>query len=228
MDYYRGFGLMLAIASTLLAIFTFYMLGLHPLLALWIGLFSVGLTMLVTPTSVRGLSELNFILEASMENIGRLLESLNLRSHAIYIPRGDTVYIVVYGGSKVKSIPNVDLDKFMTFIDGAPVVVLRSPVDVKIEGGDVCSVIDEVIDKLELAESTLCRESAGGVIVEFRGVRSKAGYGVAGVGSIYSAITATLVAKLYRAPVEVKSENWSDGRVTIVVEVSGVGEELHS
>jgi hypothetical protein len=65
--------------------------------------------------------------------------------------------------------------------------------------------------------------------VEFKGVRSKAGFSLVGsVGSLYAMATATIASRLWGAPVRVSSEVWSGDRVVVGVEVVGFGEESSS
>ncbi len=232
MDLYRGLGLSLAAFSLILALFTLSTLGLHPLLALWIGLFATGLSMFLTPTGVhRGFRGLVGVVEASVENVGRLVESLGVRSSALYVVRGGSIYIYVYdGGVGVRDVLGLGVDRVIGFIGGRPIVVVRSPFDFPDVSGDLCYSLEEiVVDRLELVESLTCSESSGSVVVEFRGVRSKAGFNLSGVtGSIYGMILASVAARIWGKPVRLSSEVWSGDRVIVGVEVVDVGEEHSS
>ena len=232
MDLYRGFGLGLAVCSLILALFTFFTLGLHPLLALWVGFFVVGLSIFLTPTGAHsGFRGLAGVVEASVENIGRLVESLGVRSSSLYVVRGGSVYVYVYGdGVNPGDVLGLGVDRAIGFIRGSPVVVFRSPLDFPDVTGGLCQAVEEVVvDRLELSESLTCTESNRSAFVEFKGVRSKAGFSLVGsVGSIYAMATATIASRLWGAPVRISSEVWSGDRVVVGVEVVGFGEESSS
>jgi hypothetical protein len=232
LDLYRGFGLGLAVCSLILALFTFFTLGLHPLLALWVGFFVVGLSILLTPTGAHGgFRGLAGVVEASVENIGRLVESLGVRSSSLYVVRGGSIYVYVYGdGVNPRDVLGLGVDRVIGFIRGSPVVVLRSPLDFPDVTGGICHAVEEVVvDRLELSESITCTESNRSAFVEFKGVRSKAGFSLVGsVGSVYAMAVATIASRLWGAPVRVSSEVWSGDRVVVGVEVVGFGEESSS
>jgi len=229
LDLYRGFGLGLAVFSLILALFTFSTLGLHPLLALWVGFFVTGLSIFLTPSGVHyGFRGLARVVEASVENVVRLVESLGVRSSALYVVRGGSVYIYVYGGGvSLEDVLGLGVDRVIVFVRGSPVVIVRSPLDFSDVEGGLCYVLEDVVvDRLELSESITCSESSGLAVVEFRGVRSKAGFSLSGgVGSIYAMAVATLASRLWGRPVRVSSEVWGDGRVVVGVEVVEVGEK---
>ncbi len=232
MDLYHGFGLSLAVASLLLALITFYVLGLHPLLALWVGFFVLGLSVLLTPLGVHsGFRGFVYVVEASIENVVRLVESLGVRSSALYVVRGGFVYIYVYGGGvSVRDVLGLGVDRVFGFIGGHPVLIIRSPFDFIDVSGGLCDVVEEVVvDRLELTESTTCKESTGFAVVEFKGVRSKAGFNISGgVGGIYAMILASLATRIWGKPVRVSSEIWDGSKVIVGVEVVEVGEKSSS
>lgn len=161
LDTYRGTGLALALSSAVLSAFSYLSLGLSPITALWVGVLVVGLSMFSTPTEEGAkLSEFASTMLANLlENIGRTIEGLSIRSRAVYRASGDSVYIIFTDGFSRVDLDKVSTDSFISRIGDTKVLVLKSPIArVHTEGlGDVCSSFEEVVvDRLNLAESIEC------------------------------------------------------------------------
>mgnify|MGYP001772500628 CR=1 FL=1 len=227
MDVYRGFGLALFASSLLLLAFTLLVLGLHPLLALWVGLAVTGLSMFLTPRGpFEEFRELSSVIEASVENIARVCEFTGARGGAVYVARGDAVYVYAYpDGLSVEDVLGLDSSRLVHFVKGAPVVVLRSPVAVPSSPGDPCVAVGEVaVRRLGVAESILCTSRPGELVVEFRGLRAGSPAGVrAAPGSVYGLIAASIAAKLTGAPARLIREEVRGSNLVVYVEAVRVG-----
>lgn len=212
-----------------MTVFTVVTLGLNPFLALWIGLMVTGLSMLLTPRGpleeFRGLAS---VIEASIENIARVCEFTGVRGGAVYVARGDGVYVYVHpDGVPVSVVSGLNGSRLVYNAGGSPILVFKSPLGLLVSGeGDPCDVIgDLAVRKLGVADSILCSRRAEGLAVEFRGLKSGVTAGVRGApGSIYGALVASTLAASTRSPVRLVREDYTRTGLLVYAEVVGVEE----
>ncbi len=218
---YRGVGLSIAVASSVLTLLTYTFLGLNPLLAFWIGLTIVGLSMYVTPTEVKVHELVIPLILNSLENIARVLETFGIGSKAVYRAIGDDVYIVIT--HKGKTPASTDVHKKLVSIEGGDVVLsIKSFISRSLigESSDVCSSINYlIIDLLAIASSVKCIDEGGKVVVEVLNPKlSTPGSLEKVTGSIYGVISASITALIKGKDVVVR-EGSSDSKKILIVEV---------
>lgn len=187
----------------MLAIATFVLLGLHPLLALWIGIAVVGASMLSTPSEPLNPRYLVLMLNNTLANIAMILESLGIKSKATYVAYEGKVYILVSREGFVR-LPAAPPREFIMNINGSSVLVLRSPIDREIVENleNVCTAVDQVVvDLLDIADSTACVEEGDVITLEISKPKlSNPGKLEQVVGSIYGIVAASITALLKGKP----------------------------
>jgi hypothetical protein len=215
---YNGFGVVLSIASALLAILTYIFFGFNPLFAFWIGLLVTGLSIALTPV-VEGSKLSEFSLKMILnvfENVARVVEGLGIRSPAVFREVGGEVYIVV--GSK----SSANVNRFADVSREGVALVFKSPVSrAHLEGfTDFCGALDHVaVERMGIAESVECLDRGEEVFARFRKIKV---YPVKSleksIGSIYGVITASIATLTKGIPTRIAYENCSD--VECVVQVA--------
>ena len=218
---YNGFGLVLAVSSTLLAIFTYVSFGFGPLFSLWIGLLIVGASVALTPMEEGfRLSEFSSKMILNVfENVARVIEGLNIRGEALFIERNSDVYIVV-GNAK-----DVDVSKFVILEEGKPVFIFKSPISREhLEGyTDTCTALEHVIvDRLGFAETIECIDRGGEIAVRLSNIKV---YPIKSleksIGSIYGVVAASIAALIKGSPAKIGYERCNDRECYIRVDVLG-------
>lgn len=222
---YRGAGLAVGLVGTLLSSATYIVLGLHPLLALWIGVSIVGFSMLLTPTEVLGPRELMVIYENALSNIARVLEALNISSKATYTSYGEDVYIYV-SIPPTANPPSTPPKSLVTTVEGATVLALKSPLSKSVIEGysDVCNAVDYVLlELLNTADSIKCVEVDDKFIVEVHKPHISTPARIEKtLGSIFAVITASIASIVTSKPVTVESDEKTEkGRRIVVRRVGG-------
>ncbi len=211
----------IAVSSSILAVSTYFLLGLHPLLALWIGLTVVGLSMLLTPLEPRasGVSEL--VLD-SFENLEKLLEVLGLRSEALYIPSDRGVYAVISDKIPNPSDLNLEILRHSLFLELGERIgaVVKIPLP-RAESGDICAALEEVaVDTLGIASWIECTFDGKRLGARFHSARAMGFARIAKtLGSVHSVLAAALLARLMRRPTRVVEERREGDDVVTLVEV---------
>jgi hypothetical protein len=223
LQYYNGFGLAISVASATLAVLSYTLFGLGPLLALWVGLLVVGVSMVLTPV-VEGSKLSDYALAVilnTFENVARAIEGLGVRGRAVYVSSGDWVYIV-FGEVYVD-----DFSRFAVAKGGRVSLVFKSPISAEhLEGlKDPCEAVEYVaVDRLGIAGSVECVDRGGRLYVRFS--RPKV-YPVKSlertVGSVYGVLAASVATLTKGLPASIAYES-SDERACAVEVV--VGEEL--
>jgi len=156
MEAYRAAGAGVAAASAILAAVTYVMLGVHPLLALWLGLSIAGLSMALTPSSQPAPRMYPY-----SEPLAALLESLGVEGPATYVRKGGMVIACIGGGGGCSGV-GVRVEA-----RGVSVAV-PSPFSSVL--GDLeapCSVVDvyrELLRELGLARGCECSVSGGRIV----------------------------------------------------------------
>ena len=230
---YNGAGVAIALAFGSLSIFTYLFFGFCPILALWIGLTIVGISMAITPTEPsEEYKELTKILETSLSNIARFIEFLGFKSRAIFIPQGDEVYIVI--PEKDINLGSISEDLSRTFVlnrEGVVSIVFKSPIDTDIASEDaICTTIREiVVDTLGIADDVKCVDEYPEYVLLFKNIKAGTpGKMVKTIGTIYSCIAASVIAKAKKEPCIVVSESIDLKNVKSTIRVLSHGAELHS
>ncbi len=161
---YQEIGLVIAVSSILLAVSTYLLLGIVPLLALWIGLLIVGISMAITPGEPMATPSIPKIVVESFENVEKILELLGLGSYTVYVPRNGGVYAYVSNQEVAsRDIDSVDSSKLIDTRGGRVVLVLRVPVPETTES-DVCSAISEaLVDITGFAHGVECIHSGNSI-----------------------------------------------------------------
>jgi hypothetical protein len=78
-DVYKGFGLILIVMGGVLALYTYFILGVNPLTALWIGLVITGASILLTPSQApRRVREITVFIYVDGEPVIRLVSPINI------------------------------------------------------------------------------------------------------------------------------------------------------
>ncbi len=199
---------------------SYALLGLTPLVALWVGLAIVGASMALTPSrGPRPSAAVLELLETFSRNVSSLLESLRLGSGNLYVSRGSEVYVVA-SLRPVDPEADLDLDSAVKSYGDNVVVVFRSPVsgDLVGEVGDVCSSVEYVtVDLLGIARGVRCVSEGRRTVFEFAGVKVGSPYRMSRVmGSIYGVIAASVKALAEGRAVLLLDEELGSSRRVVV------------
>jgi len=215
-------GISLLIAGLFLAFITYFLLGLVPLVALWIGFAVVGASMALTPPRVEVSREMLGLVDSSLTNVAVALEFFRVGSYNTYASYGNEVYIFV-SKRPLEEVPR-EKPNFFLRADGDNVLIaLKSPVSGLVTGGgDLCSLIEEVaVDKLGIAEWVRCVERGEEAIVEFRGSKISSPYRLStSIGSIYGIIAGSAMAVI-RGSARVLSDSVEGDLRRVVVRGAG-------
>jgi len=229
MPVYRGVGLLLLIAGLVSAASTYVIMGLIPLLALWIGVAIVGASMYLTPVErTKAAREISSLVNNTLANMAMVLEAFNIGSNSVYVSYGDEVYIYI-ANRAVDDIPGEPPKSLMILMDGEPVFVLRSPFSRRVIEGynSICPAIEYlVIDLLDIADDIKCIEYEDRVVVEVKRPYMSTPHRLEKtVGSIYGIIASSVVSLIGpgRSAIEADIRVKDDRR--IVVKKVGKGEK---
>jgi hypothetical protein len=200
---FRGFGLSLTVSGIVLSILTYLLLGLVPLLALWIAFTIVGLSIFLTPEEVLVKPSLLAVVEDSFSNLSSLFEFFSLGSYATYVCYDDGVYIYV-SEKPLQVFPESPPKSLL--VDGfGRVFALRSPLSsmVKDLSGDLQSASYHVlVEVLEAADGVECYISGEDISCLVRKPYVSSPARLEGVvGSIYGMCLASIASKVYGRPV---------------------------
>ncbi|MCI4396758.1 MAG: hypothetical protein JHC28_04295 [Thermoprotei archaeon] len=162
MDIYRGFGLTLMVASIVVAAFTYFLVGLIPIAALFVGLSVVGASMLLTPSYPDMSKGMSFLLFSWLDSVSAFLEAFRLGSHSLFIAQGNYAYVLISS----KEISKPQFDPAATPIiweKDAPILIFKSPINKEmLEEGSICALGESIItDQLDLADRVECYEDRG-------------------------------------------------------------------
>ena len=196
LDTYRSIGLIIAISGLILSALTYILLGIIPLLALWIGLIIIGISMYLTPSKAPLAKETVILLENMFSNIARVIETFSIGTSSIYVKHGDEVYAYI---SRHENLPRITDNPPKAMIitgDGEPILVLKSPISKPVIEGyeEACSAIDYVTTELlNIADSIKCVEEDEVVIVEVKNPYLSTPSSIEKtLGSIYAIISASI------------------------------------
>ncbi len=223
LDLYRSSGLVLLVFGIFSALYIYLILGIAPLVALFIGIAVIGASMFLTPpASARGSRDLVVMLSNMLVNVASFLEALRVGSSNVFVRHGDHVYVYI-STRPLKEIPRNPPSTSIAYDGDNIIVALRSPVTRDLVSGssDICESIDlVVVELMDLADRVTCIDSDGELIVRFTGHPvSEPGRVVRALGGLHGLLAGSIVS-LYRGAVSVSSEDLSDGvRVIRVVQV---------
>ena len=218
---YQLAGLALTLASTGLAFATYVVLGVDPLIALWTGLAVVGATMALTPQELPFNKTFYQLVYGFEETLASLLELLGVHGNPTYIPAKDHVLVCV------AETPKNCSQQLGLNVEGEGITVtLLSPfsaltADLK----PPCSPLDHfstLVEELGLAANLECVSSSEERLklicrVGKPKLASPSSMSVR-LGSIYSALLATIAAKCLGRPVRPVRDELV-GRNSRIVEV---------
>ncbi|MEM0471702.1 MAG: hypothetical protein QXX84_02260 [Sulfolobales archaeon] len=218
MNLYRGFGLTLALSSLVLAIVTYMILGLHPLIALWLGLAIVGFSMFLTPEEPREeLRVLARLAQAQVENIARVAELLNLRGPPVFkTVEGRTYIILSRDPPDPKMLGDLDVSKGVLETPWGLAMVLRSPGEVSVESSEPCSSIEEaLVHVLGIADWVTCSRETGRIVAEVVRAKVIGGFSL----TVPGVFAASIASRVLGRPVILKGESVRGDRIVIEVDV---------
>jgi len=219
-ELYRMTALSLASSGAALSIYAYFVVGSIPLTATGIGALILGISMLLTPLEPIPSPQILELIARSSENVGALLELLNVKARAYYVPIGGRVYALVPLGPADPGAraPN-DLrgvDGFIVHYNGESFIALAPPYYTPIEPIDSAAAVealqgalnDVLVERLEICES-LSISISDSITIMLRGVRSpeppERFRRV--MGSLESSIAASIAAMVMGRPVRVASED---------------------
>jgi len=210
----------LLIAGAVLATFTYMLLGLVPLLALWVGVAIVGASMFSTPVlRARYSKEVVLFINALLANLARIAETFKFSNVSTYVRHNGDVYIYV-ADRALEGVPEEPPRTFMYLRRGELVAVVKSPISRELIEGfdDVCSAVEYlIVDWLDLADGVRCVEEEDRVVVEVKDVRVDTPHKLErSIGSIYGIIAASTTALLRTGRAVLESDVGSNGRRIVV------------
>jgi len=220
-DVYRGFGLALLVLGGISSLSTYLVVGLAPLVALFIGIAVVGASMFLTPAEVsRRPKELLAVITGLLGSVSSLLEALRMGSEVVFAPYGGDVYIYI-SSTPLQEIPREPLRSLVTAVGGGYVLSMLSPIKGGlVEGfGDPCSAIDHLaVEVLDIADSiSECAYDGKRLAVRFSGASLSEPQRLGDVlGGIYGIIVGSIAA-LYMGSARLEARGGDRGSRIIVV-----------
>jgi len=220
-DSYRGFGIALTFMGLILGVYSYMVFGLSPLVALWIGVMIVGLSIILTPSHVsRRSRELAVMMNSLFINIVSIMDSMRVSSHNLFKAYGDKVYIYLSRG-EIEN-PSEELSTgFITISGGMPIIKIFSPIDrTAVEGiADPCSAIDRIIvEHMDIADGVECYIDSKSVI-RIRGPVLSSPYKLErSLGGIYGLIVGSIMA-LYMGSASIEYVESSKDYIVISMRV---------
>jgi len=217
---FRGFGVSLALSGTVLTIVTYLLLGLVPLVALWIAFTILGLSMFLTPEEALVKADLLAVIEDFLSNLSALFEAFGASSHAAYVCYDGGVYVFV-SEEPLSTFPDSPPKSLVTAIGSSRVFVLRSPLSSIVgglEGEFSSSSYHVIVELLEVADGVECSEQGDTLSCLVRKPYiSSPGRLERTVGSIYGMCLASIASKAYGRPVTlVREEASKRGRLIVL------------
>lgn len=220
---YQSTGLVLAFTATGLAFATYVLLGVDPLLALWTGLAVVGASMALTPKELPPSKMFYQLVYGFEEMSATLLELVGVRGNPIYMPAKDRVLVCTAKTPRTCSHqPSLEIE------DEEIVVTLVSPFSVLVADLEPpCNPLDQLstlLEELGLAANWECvssEEERLRLVCRINKPKLASPPSmVTRLGSIYSALLATITAKCLDRPVRlVRDELASENSRVVEVEV---------
>jgi hypothetical protein len=223
MNAYRGIGLSLAFAGAILTALTYFFLGIMPLVALWIGVLVIGVSMFITPEEQIKKEDLLAVIEDMLSNLSMLFEAVGVSSVATYVSYGDSVYAFV-SEKQIEKPPKEPPKNMLVNLGYTKALVLRSPLSsisdkVLAEGSDMSTAASYVlVELLEIADAVMCNEEAEVISCSITNPKlSTPARLEKTLGSVYSSILASIAASVYSCPVVLVHEEESKGKRMIVL-----------
>jgi hypothetical protein len=217
-DVYKGFGLILIVMGGVLALYTYFILGVNPLTALWIGLVITGASILLTPSQApRRVREITVFIDKILMNITFFLETLRIFGNNLFKSYDGNVYIFI-SKNYIDKIPD-DVEKnFIIYIDGEPVIRLVSPInkDLVKDFAEPCPAIEYVlIEYLDSADRIECVEEDDRVVVRIiRPILPSTSRLDKTIGGVYGVVAGSIYA-LMRGETSINSVETSPEALTI-------------
>ena len=223
MNAYRGIGLSLAFAGAILTALTYFFLGIMSLVALWIGILVIGVSMFITPEEQIKKEDLLAVIEDMLSNLSMLFEAVGVSSVATYVSYGDSVYAFV-SEKQIEKPPKEPPRSMLVNLGYTKALVLRSPLSsisdkVLAEGSDMSTAASYVlVELLEIADAVMCNEEAEVISCSITNPKlSTPARLEKTLGSVYSSILASIAASVYSCPVVLVHEEESKGKRMIVL-----------
>jgi len=223
MNAYRGIGLSLAFAGAILTALTYFFLGIMPLVALWIGILVIGVSMFITPEEQIKKEDLLAVVEDMLSNLSMLFEAVGVSSAATYVSYGDSVYAFV-SEKQIEKPPKEPPRSMLVNLGYTKALVLRSPLSsisdkVLAEGSDISTAASYVlVELLEIADAVMCNEEAELISCSITNPKlSTPARLEKTLGSIYGSILASIAASVYSCPVVLVHEEESKGKRMVVL-----------
>jgi len=223
MNAYRGIGLSLAFAGAILTALTYFFLGIMPLVALWIGILVIGVSMFITPEEQIKKEDLLAVVEDMLSNLSMLFEVVGVSSVVTYVSYGDSVYAFV-SEKQIEKPPKEPPRSMLVNLGYTKALVLRSPLSsisdkVLAEGSDMSTAASYVlVELLEIADAVMCNEEAEVISCSITNPKlSTPARLEKTLGSVYSSILASIAASVYSCPVVLVHEEESKGKRMIVL-----------
>lgn len=216
---YRAAGLALALTATGLSLATYVLLGVDPLLALWIGLAVVGASMALTPQELPPSKTLYQLVYGLEETIATLLELVGAQGNPIYMPAGGRVLVCT--AERLEDCPR---QPSLEARGERIVATLLSPFS-KLTAGleSPCNPLDQLsalAEELGLAAHWECVSGRGErvrLVCRVGGLKLDSPPSMsARLGSLYSALLATIAAKCLGRPVRLVRDELVDKNSRIV------------
>jgi len=223
MNAYRGIGLSLAFAGAILTALTYFFLGIMPLVALWIGILVIGVSMFITPEEQIKKEDLLAVVEDMLSNLSMLFEAVGVSSVATYVSYGDSVYAFV-SEKQIEKPPKEPPKNMLVNLGYTKALVLRSPLSsisdkVLAEGSDMSTAASYVlVELLEIADAVMCNEEAEVISCSITNPKlSTPARLEKTLGSLYGSILASIAASVYSCPIVLVHEEESKGKRMVVL-----------
>ena len=223
MNVYRGVGLSLAIAGAILTALTYFLIGVIPLIAVWIGILIVGVSMFITPEEQIKKRDILAVIEDMLSNLSMLFEAVGVGSVATYVSYGDNIFAFV-SEKPIEKPPKEPPKSMLINLGYTKALALRSPLSsithrISAEGGDVGTAASYVlVELLEIADGVMCSEMGEVISCSIKNPKlSTPARLEKTLGSIYGSILASIAASIYKCPVVLAHEEESEGRRIIVL-----------
>ena len=235
LDRYAEFGIILSIFGLALSLFSYYILFNVTLTALGIACIVLGLTIILTPSNPIPKSVVHLMLENSCINIEALLEELNIKDKAVFIPpKKERVRAFIPLISNPEPPATTHLleapDRILTEVDGKPCLMLFPPGSelVKMENLTQDSSLEGslravLVDLAEVTRSIKAVRNGDLVIVELKGIRTSVDLPrfKRVFGSLPTCIAACVLTTILNAPIKLIEEKPISDGLRAVFQVSG-------
>jgi len=217
-ELYRVAALSLVSSGAALSIYAYFVVGSIPLTATGIGALILGISMLLTPLESMPPPQILELIARSLENVEALLEFLNVKARAYYVPIGGRVYALVPLGPADPDAPNElgGVDGFIMHHNGELFIALRPPYytpTVPIDSAAAVEALQDalnevLVERLEICES-LSISISDAITIMLKSVKSPEPLErfKRVMGSLESSIAASIAAMVMGRPVRVASEN---------------------